>query len=157
MSCQDRRTVILGIGNLLMRDDGVGVHVVQALRRNPPQLPHATLEIWDAGTSPDVAFLVAGADRVIIIDAVQQGEKPGTIYCFLPEDIAWENRSPLSLHQRGLGQSLAEMTSLSSHPSKTVIVGVEPKEISPSVELSTEIEARIPRIIEVIMEQLKAP
>jgi hydrogenase maturation protease len=75
------RVAILGVGNILLKDEGVGIHVIHALQDNP-LLTDAGVELIDGGTSPNVSYLLDGADRLIVIDAVEGGCEPGTIYRF---------------------------------------------------------------------------
>jgi len=139
----------MGAGNLLMSDDGVGVHVVQMLRTRKG-LP-GDVKLIDAGTAAlDVLPLLDGIDRLIIIDAVKGGGPPGTIYQFSPEDISEEPSRKLSLHQISLLQALNTGKMLGTTLPGIVIVGVEPKRISPGTSLSSEVQDAVERIIETV-------
>jgi len=145
------KTLILGVGNLLLKDEGVGVHVAQ--RMMEMALPQ-NVEVMDAGTATlDVLPLVDDVDRLIIVDVLKGGGAPGTIYKLIPEDVMQGKQEPLSLHQIDVLQMLDMCALLGSKPS-TVIIGIEPKEIDPAVELSPEVEAAIPRIIELVLEEI---
>jgi hydrogenase maturation protease len=147
-----KKTVVLGIGNLLLRDEGAGVHVVSRLMQM--DLPE-NVEVVDGATDPlDILSLSRDVDKLIIVDALQGGGEPGTIYRMSPEDIASCGEVPFSLHQLDLIQMLDMCASIGSRPS-TVIIGVEPKEIDFELELSPEVEGKIPRIIELILEEIE--
>ena len=140
---------VVGIGNVLLRDEGIGCHVAHALERVP--LPDA--EVIDGGTCPDVLQLVADADKLVIVDAVRGGGVPGQIYRFRPEDIELEEKRVLSLHDVGLIDSL-KSTQLRHHVGEAVIIGVEPKELSWGLELSPELQERMPQIVDVVLDEL---
>jgi len=147
------RVAILGIGNILLKDEGVGIHVLHALQ-DSPLLTDARVEIIDGGTSPNVLHLLDGADRLIIIDAVEGGGEPGTIYRFREGDIEQEGKCVLSIHQIGLLEDLEVMEHMEGKQKDAIIIGVEPKEIGWGLELSSELEQKIPQIVKVVLEEI---
>jgi hydrogenase maturation protease len=140
---------VLGMGNVLLRDEGIGCHVVHALEG----IPLPDVEIIDGGTCPDVLQLVENADKLVIVDAVRGGGTPGQIYRFHPEDITLAQKPFLSLHDVGLVDSLRLMQ-LWRNIGEAVIIGVEPKEISWGLELSPELQEKMPQIIGTILSEL---
>ena len=140
---------VLGIGNVLLRDEGVGCHVVHALEGI--SLPD--VKLIDGGTCPDVLHFLEDADKLVIVDAVKGGGKPGQIYRFHLEDITLEQKPFLSLHDVGLVDSLMLMR-LWHNISETVIIGVEPREINWGLELSPELQGKMPQIIDTILAEL---
>jgi len=153
MATQKPPRLILGVGNLLLRDEGVGVHLISALRGR--ELPD-DVELCDGGTASfDLLDTLAGRRQVIIIDAVQTGSEPGTIFRFTPEDISASREQPTSLHQVGLLETLdVAKHLLDSAPEEVVILGIESQEVSWGLELSAEVEAAVPKVIELIMAEL---
>ncbi len=149
-----KKIVILGIGNLLLKDEGVGIHVLQALK-DAPFPPDVELELIDGGTSPDVFYLLDGADKLIIIDAVLGGGDPGSVYRFRANDVVAEDKPILSLHQMGLLEGLKMMEQMASEPKEAVIIGVEPKEIGWGLELSSDMQQKISQIVEVVLEEIR--
>jgi len=147
------RVAILGIGNILLKDEGVGIHVLHALQ-DSPLLTDAGVEIIDGGTSPNVLYLLDGADRLIIIDAVEGGGEPGTIYRFREGNIEQEGKYVLSIHQIGLLEDLEMMEHMEGKRKDAIIIGVEPKEIGWGLELSSEVEQKIPQIVKVVLEEI---
>jgi len=144
---------VVGVGNVLLRDEGIGCHVVHALE----EIPLPDVKIIDGGTCPDAVQLLEGADKLVIVDAVKGGGTPGQIYCFHLEDITLEQKPFLSLHDVGLIDSLMLMKLW--HPDfigidETVVIGVEPKEINWGLELSLELQERVPQIIDAILSEL---
>jgi len=148
------RITILGIGNLLLKDEGVGVHLVQELAGS--DIGHANLNIIDGGTSPDILSLVGdGIDKLIIVDAVKAGGKPGTIYRFGFADLDFDSEMPISLHDIGVLDSLRMMALLDRQPKSTVIIGIEPRTIDYGLELSPEVEERLPELIELVLKEIE--
>jgi len=140
---------VLGIGNVLLRDEGVGCHVVHALEG----IPLPDVKIIDGGTCPDVLQFLEDADKLIIVDAVKGGGTPGQIYRFHLEDITLEQKPFLSLHDMGLVDNLMLMQ-LWRNIGEAVIIGVEPREINWGLELSPELREKMPQIIDAILSEL---
>jgi hydrogenase maturation protease len=143
---------VVGIGNVLLRDEGIGCHVAHALE----SVPLPDVEVIDGGTCPDVLQLVEEADKLVIVDAVKGGGMPGQIYRFRPEDITLEQKPFLSLHDVGLVDDLM-LTRLWNNIGEAVIIGVEPGEVGWGLELSPEIQGKMPQIIDTILSELGAP
>ena len=141
--------LVLGIGNVLLRDEGIGCHVVHALEGI--SLPD--IKIIDGGTCPEVLPVLEDADKLVIVDAVKGGGTPGQIYRFHLEDITLEQKPFLSLHDVGLMDSLMLMQ-LWYNTGEVVIIGVEPKEINWGLELSPELQEKMPQIIDAILSEL---
>jgi hydrogenase maturation protease len=140
---------VVGIGNVLLRDEGIGCHVIHALER--VLLPD--VEIIDGGTCPDVLQLLEDADKLVIVDAVKGGGTPGQIYRFHLEDITLEQKPLLSLHDMGLVDSL-KLMQLGHNIGEAVIIGVEPREIDWGLELSPELREKMPQIVDAILSEL---
>jgi len=140
---------VLGIGNVLLRDEGIGCHAVHAL--DGISLPG--IKVIDGGTCPDVLQLFEDADKLVIVDAVRGGGAPGQIYRFHLEEISLERKMFLSLHEMGLVDNLMSMK-LWSKNAETVIIGVEPKEVDWGLELSPELREKMPQIIDAIVVEL---
>lgn len=146
------KIVVLGLGNALLKDEGVGIHVIHALQHIP--VPEE-VEMIDGGTSPDIIHLIENAHKLIVVDAARAGGEPGTIYRLTPDDIASQCELPLSTHGITLFHSLRLMESLGNSPEQTVIIGIEAKEIDLGLELSPELEQKVPSIVEVVLEEIE--
>ena len=143
------RVAVVGIGNILLKDEGVGVHVARTLRQSIGH-DRPDINIIDGGTSPDTFLTVEGVNTLIIVDAVKGGSPPGSIYRFHPDDIFSNDECITSLHQIGVLCGLKMMELSGTRPDDTVIIGIEPKEIDWGMELTTELNEKIPQIIKVI-------
>jgi hydrogenase maturation protease len=146
------KIVILGVGNLLLSDEGVGVHVANELMRMelPPEI-----SVVEGGTDGfRLLNVITEADRLIVIDAVKGGAEPGSIYRF---DIDEVRSCPpgfkTSVHQIGILEVI-DLSGLIGKTPYTTVIGVEPKSFEMSMELSPEVKAKIPRIIELIFDEL---
>jgi hydrogenase maturation protease len=148
------RIVIIGVGNLLMKDEGIGIHALKALQESglPPDV-----RLVDGGTSPDLISYTRARDKLIIIDAARAGGAPGTIYHFRPEDLAEEKGTLTSAHELGVLPNLKLMSLLGNEPKETVIIGIEPKEIDLGIELSTELKQRLPEIVRAVIKEIGQP
>jgi hydrogenase maturation protease len=140
---------VLGIGNVLLRDEGIGCHVAHALE----EIPLPDVKIIDGGTCPDVLQFLEDTDKLVIVDAVKGGGTPGQIYRFHLEDITLEQKPFLSLHDVGLVDNLMLMQ-LWHNISEAIIIGVEPGEINWGLELSPELQEKMPQIIDTILSEL---
>ncbi len=140
---------VVGMGNTLLRDEGIGCHVVYAMER----LSLPDVKVIDGGTCPDVLQLLEDADKLVIVDAVKGGGTPGQIYRFHLEDITLEQKQFLSLHDMGLLDSL-KLMQLWHNIGEAVIIGVEPKEIKWGLKLSPELREKMPQIVDAILSEL---
>jgi hydrogenase maturation protease len=145
------KILIVGIGNMLCRDEGIGVHVIEEME--DIELP-SHIELLDIGTSTlDLISHLEGVKKLIAIDALKAGEAPGTIYRLRPEDLLPKEGGPIFLHEIGLLESL-DMAKKMGKEIETVIIGVEPKVLDWGVELSDEVKKKIPAIIEAVQKEL---
>ncbi len=145
--------MILGVGNLLFKDEGVGVHVAQRLAgmNLPPGV-----QVIDCGTSLlDAVSYIAKAQKLIVVDAVRAGAEPGTVFRFQDKDISEPPRKLVSLHQLSLLESLEMVGKLGRRP-PTIIIGVEPKLVEMGAELSPEIERVVPKLFDLILAELSS-
>ncbi len=145
------RIVVIGVGNLLLRDEGIGIHVVQALQEM--QLP-PDIQLIDGGTSPDIIAYTRAGDKLVIVDAARAGSEPGTVYRFLPADLAVEKAALASAHEIGFIDNLALMPLAGNQPRETVILGVEPAEIDWGTELSPLLRGKLPEIVRAVLKEI---
>ena len=145
-----RRLAIVGVGNLLLQDEGVGIHVIQALKKGSlPQFD--CVELIDGGTA--LPPLPKNLDKLIIIDAAQGGGEPGIIYRLSPEEIDTGDVPIISPHQLSLRESLRLMELENEKPKKVIIFGVEPKTIDWGLELSPELKEKMPQLIGLVLQE----
>ncbi|MFH0913960.1 MAG: HyaD/HybD family hydrogenase maturation endopeptidase [Chloroflexota bacterium] len=143
-------TVVLGMGNVLLRDEGIGVHIVRRLQEMA--LPENVRAV-DAGTL-DISPYFAQATRLIIVDAVKGGGEPGSIYRFCSQDVKPEQHVLTSVHQVGLLDELWLREMAGQSTKEVVIIGIEPENMDWGLELSPRLRDRIPRIINLVLEEV---
>jgi hydrogenase maturation protease len=149
----EERILVMGVGNPLMRDEGVGPRVVELLRA-AYEFPD-NVEVVDAGTMGFMILdVLRGFDRLIIVDALQGTDEPaGTVMLLTPDDFA-PNQVMHSLHDTRLIDVLQAAELIDIRP-ETVAVGVQIESIQEWVlELSPAVEAALPTAAAVVLEQL---
>ncbi len=146
------KVIIIGIGNLLLMDEGIGIHVINELEKH--KLPE-NVDICDGGTGGfKLIDLMHEAKRVIFIDAVETGKAPGTITTFKSEDVrSMYPKKKYSLHDTDLLEVI-KMVELLEHPPEIEIMGVQPKTINYGTTLSRELTDSIPDIINTIYNEI---
>jgi hydrogenase maturation protease len=153
----EERVAVIGAGNLLQSDEGVGVHVIEALEREyTPSYVH----LIDAGTA--LADVLAGLDdcrRVFVIDAVKGGSSPGTVYRLALKDLrerAEKGQVSMSLHQMGLLDAV-DMARLGGSLAESItVIGVEPENLEPGIELSETLVRKLPDVCHLIQEEVRS-
>ncbi len=142
------RILIVGLGNLLLQDDGVGVHAVRDLQQDPP--PGAV--VAEVGTAVLGALhLLEWADKILALDAMQAGGVPGTVYACGSGQVE-EPKVRDSLHELSLINALRFMKR--EAPPEIVILGVEPANIDYGLELSPAVVAALPQLTQAAREMV---
>jgi len=143
--------VVIGIGNILLKDDGAGVHALNRLKTET--LP-ASVKLVDGGTSVmDMLYYFTDHPRVIIIDALKGGYAPGTIYKIPPEAIKSYKQEHLSLHDVQI-LDVIKMANQLGHFPNVILYAIEPGEISYSLEMSASLTAKIPELCRLVREEI---
>jgi hydrogenase maturation protease len=144
------RNAVIGIGNLLRADDGVGIHVVKMLKDERPDI-----EAVDMSTAEiEILEHIRGCDNVVIIDSIMTGAEPGTIHMITPQDL--EPSSFARSHGLNLSSTLLLGSRLfpDEMPKKIVILTVEAEDINSfSTELTPKVQSAIPRLLDLIFQE----
>ena len=146
-------TAVLGLGNLVHADDGVGVHAVQELQRDSRVPPGVAL--LDGGTH-GLALLpyISRFTRLLVIDAVNAGERPGTLVRF--EGSALHGLpGKASVHQLGFADMMVALKLLNESPPELVVLGVQPSSTEWSIELTTTVREALPALLDAVVQQLE--
>jgi len=152
-----KEVLVLGIGNILLKDEGVGVHVVKTMAAQA-EAPAHDVEFLDGGTfGPDLIDAIANRRKVIVVDAVQADGKPGTVLRFGAENLAARTGVSVSLHDVGLPETLLMAEHLGCAPREVVIFGIVPRDISPGLDMTEEVAAVVPKVIELVRKELGRP
>lgn len=147
--------LVLGIGNLVMSDDGAGVITVQKLQ-NGYRFPDA-VEIMDGGTlGLDLLPKLEGRERLIVVDAVETGGMPGTCVRLAGEELPIALATKVSPHQMGLKDLLAVAELIGHRPGEMVLVGVQPGSVDMDTELTPAVAARIDELASMVLKELES-
>lgn len=144
-----KRTLVMGIGNLLLGDDGVGVHAIKALAQR--KLPDE-VKLLDVGTAfLDALPFLEDVQRIIIIDAYQADGRPGTLYTVPLEQCA--PRAMQGLHDVDIFAMLT-MTR-NANAVQVWVMGIEPESIDWRLELSTSVSDALPALLDAVCEKIE--
>lgn len=146
------KITILGVGNELLSDEGIGIHIAKKLQQIelPPEI-----EVIEGGTEGfGLINIITETDDLIIIDSIKGGSKPGTIYRFNIKDAP---NSPdffkTSVHQIGILEVI-NLSKLIGKTPDTVVIGIEPQKVTTGMNLSPKIKEKIPRVIDMILDEI---
>jgi len=147
------KIVVIGIGNLLLMDEGIGIHTINELETH--DLPKS-IEIYDGGTGGfKLIDLMHGAARVIFIDAVETGKAPGSVTIFRAEDVhSIYNKKKYSLHDTDL-MEIIKMAEMLGNPPMIEIVGIQPKTINYGTTLSKELAGSMSNIVNSVLKRIE--
>jgi len=150
---EKKHIMVLGVGNILFTDEGVGIHTVESLRERYEFAPNVSLE--DGGVlGMNLLGIISEADHLIVVDAIKNGKEPGTLYRLEGEEIPKRVFAKNSLHQVDLLEALTLCQALDKTP-ETVIVGVEPKDIKTvCLELTPPVQERVDDLILMVLGEL---
>ena len=145
---------VLGLGNILLRDEGIGVRIAERLINNFSFSP--AVKVIDAGTLGfGLINEILDIQKLIVVDAVKAGEAPGTIYKFTQNDINVTIPQLLSAHDIGFLDAIEQWKLLGVSP-EVIFLGIEPYDMSSwGMELSDCIINKMPLLMELILEELK--
>jgi len=147
-------TALIGIGNILLSDEGVGVHAVNAIKQRYTFSPH--VEIIDGGTMGlDLLSYFEGRDKVLILDAVDFGEPPGHTGIIENNDIPSALDPKFSVHHIGLSDVLFAAKLMDIKPAEVCLVGIQPKSLDVGLDMTDEINGKIDKLIDLSISKLK--
>lgn len=145
---------VFGIGNILLSDDGIGVHAINRLREEYT-FPDS-VELIDGGTKGlDLLPLFENRDKILIIDAANFRKEPGTIDMIEGDNIPSFLSTKLSVHQIGLPDTLFAAKLMDIIPAEMCLVGIQPKSMETSTELSEEVRNQFEPFVRAILGKLR--
>ncbi|MHB8780299.1 MAG: hydrogenase maturation protease [Candidatus Geothermincolia bacterium] len=143
---------VVGIGNLLCSDDGLGVHFIRRFLKSAPD----DAEVIDGGTSSvDLLPHLAGRKKVIFIDAIDVGDRPGAVFRIEPEQLASHATAELSVHDADLATLLRMAELTGDMPEQVVIFAVQVKSLELGMELSHEVAMTLDRLEYMVRSEIK--
>jgi len=147
-----RAILVLGVGNIMRRDDGVGVRAVRALAASAAAPPGVRLLEGGVAGLRLLGELQRYAD-VLIIDAVAGASPPGTIYRLTPDELP-ADRGPFSAHDVSVRELVSAAACLGAAP-RVRILGVQPLDVSIGEELTPPLRAALPHVVDAAIEELR--
>jgi hydrogenase maturation protease len=148
------RIALIGLGNILLRDEGVGVHAVEALKKNY-DFPEE-VRLIDGGTlGLDLLPLIEGAEKILFVDAMDLKKDPGVIAVIEDQEIPSLLEPKLSLHHVGLSDLLFASRFMGNLPAKIVLVGMQPETIEIGLDLSPAVLQRFEELLETVLGKLR--
>jgi len=146
-------TLVLGLGNVLLSDEGIGVWVADRLGRRF-EFPE-TVTVLEGGTlGLDLLPRLDGVQRLLLIDAVRLGRTPGAIVRLEGEEVPAALGVKISPHQIGLADLLAAARLMGQAPPELVLWGMEPERLDPGTRFSPRIAQQLPRLLACALDEL---
>ena len=151
----EQSITVLGLGNLLLMDEGIGVHAVTVLQERYTFSP--AVELVDGGTSGlDLLPYIDKRDKVLILDAVEFGKEPGFIGMIENEVIPAFLQAKLSLHHMGLADVLSVANMTDSMPKEICLIGVQPWTIDVGIDLTPQMCDKMEVLLDRALDKLRA-
>jgi hydrogenase maturation protease len=149
--------VVVGVGNPIMTDDGVGKAVVEALESAGVTGPDSFRAVH-AGTTAFLALeALSGADRAVVVDAVDIDAEPGSIHRFRFADGSFGDHPDVMMHDFSFAEALTTAAAAYDLPEDILLLGVVPASLEPGLELSPTVEGCLPRIVDAVLAELFNP
>lgn len=147
------KVVVLGVGNTIRADEGVGVRVVEALEREY-RLPEGVVAIDGGTSSMEMLEELSDLDFLIVVDAIADRKPPGTLIKLEGDAVPVFFRRNLSPHGIGLSDVLAALEFMGKAPKETVVLGLQPISLELSTELTQEVRALVPTLVSQVVDEL---
>jgi hydrogenase maturation protease len=145
--------LILGLGNILLEDEGIGVRTVEALQAGW-RLPDSVVTV-DGGTAGmDLLDTIAGHPHIIVVDAVRTGAEPGSIVVLEGDAVPAFFKGRVSPHQIGLSDMLAALRLQDEEPESVTVIGCVPFSMRTTLDLSPAMAARLPDMVAGVLAAL---
>jgi hydrogenase maturation protease len=147
--------IVIGLGNILLSDEGIGVHIVRRL--SSQQGKHPGIDFIEAGAAGmNLLHLIANRKKAVIIDCARMSEKPGVIRRFTAEEVvSVKHLTHFSLHEIDILQVLNLSKQLGECPAEVVFFGIEPANLNPGQKLSNTLSAKIDSYAADICKELR--
>ena len=147
------RTLVLGLGNVLLHDEGLGVWVAESLERRFAFPPEVT--VLDGGTlGLDLLPRLDGVEHLLVIDAVKLERAPGEIVRLEGDEVPAALDVKISAHQIAVQDLLAGARLLGSEPPHVVLWGMEPERLDPGIGFSASVKEALPRLEAAVLDEL---
>ncbi len=144
--------LVLGIGNILLSDEGAGIKVIEQLQQQY-KIPDA-IEVTDGGTmGVELLPWIEKRSHIIIVDAIRSDNPPGSV--LKVDDVPAFFQNKISPHQIGITDVLAMAYILDDLPPSVILIGVEPETLSGGIELSETISGKIDTMVDMVVSEIE--
>lgn len=144
---------VMGIGNILLSDEGFGVRVIEHLQQTCTFPP--SVQLLDGGTlGMEMLRFLRETTHLLVIDAIDGGGQGGDFYHFTGAEVRSYFQDKVSMHELGLKDMLAVMEVLGQAPEEVVVMGIQPQSLELGLELTTVAAGQLPRAVQAVLAQL---
>ena len=151
-----KKLLVLGVGNIIMMDEGIGVHAIYEFLKEKGNFDETQVDFIDGGTfTQDIFYLFEQYEKLLVLDVVRAGHPPGTIYSLDEDDLVKNEKQVLSLHDVDLIDSL-NMAEMRGHRPTLKIVGIEPEKINWGTELTPTLAKAFPDFVKTARKHIEA-
>lgn len=148
-------TLVLGVGNKLMSDEGIGVHAIERLAEKY-KIPKE-VQVLDGGTlGLDLLYYLEGIENLLLVDCAETGHEPGTMVRLLDEQVPAFMSIKISPHQMGVPDMLAAARLKDMYPRRIVLWGIQPESITLSLDLSPLLASKVDLLANILAAELRA-
>jgi len=152
-----KKIIVLGLGNILNRDEGAGVYALKELEKILPEKIKSQVELVDGGVlGMDLLPYVEQASHLLILDAVDSGAQPGEVMEYDKDEIELFYHCRISWHQLGFQEVLAVAKVRGKYPENVYLIGVQPADIKTGIGLSRKVKTSVQRMVKRAAEVLEA-
>lgn len=148
------KITVLGVGNILMQDEGFGVRVIEQLLQSY-QFPD-NVQVLDGGTlGMELLRFLVGTDKLILVDAVSGDLPPGSLYQFNHDEVKSYFKEKVSMHELGIQDVLAVMEVLEKPVQEIKILGVQPLTVDIGLEMTTIVAGTVDNVVVKVLRLLQ--
>ena len=150
-----KKLLVLGVGNIIMMDEGIGVHAIYEFLKEKDRYDENLVDFIDGGTfTQDIFYLFEEYEKLLVLDVVRAGRAPGTIYSLDEADLVQDQSQALSLHDVDLLDSL-KMAEMRGHRPILKIVGIEPEKIDWGIEMTPTLVKAFPSFVDIARKHVR--
>lgn len=145
--------LVLGMGNVLLEDEGLGIHALKLLQQRYEFSPE--VEFLDGGTSGmALVDVISCRKHLLVLDAVQTGDLPGTLVKMCDKDVPVYFGIKVTFHQLGLADVLATLELSDEQPDHVTVLGLVPESLELSLDLTDQVQSRLDELVEAAAAEL---
>lgn len=145
--------LVLGVGNILLSDEGVGVRVVEELQKR--RLPECVEVVDGATRAMELVDIIRGREKVIIVDALAADAEPGAVFKFGPEQLAETKKMSVSVHDIGVHEAIFLLSLTAELPKDITIYGIQPGSLELREGLTDPVASAATKVINFILKDLQ--